>query len=523
MTPASLPWFAAHEARLAWRDWLAMMTGGRADRTGRAGRGRGRARRLVLIVAIVVALLHLLAWSLLVGAAGSATAENPVALATIGGSILLAASLMLSQAVESVTRAFYARGDIELILASPAPARRVFALRLGTIAAGTSAMALALYAPFINVMALLAGPRWLAAYAVLPALAAAATALAAAIADILFRVLGPARTRLAAQILAAIVGALFVIGIQAAAILSYGSFSRIALLTSPDIAAYVPAPQSPVWIPVRAVMGEPAAFAAALAAGALLLAAAIAAFSGRFAALAIAALGVSEHPAAGRTRARRFQVQKPFAALVGKEWRLLLRDPWLLSQSLMQVLYLLPPALFLWRSYGEGASGLVLLVPVLVMAAGQLGGGLAWLAVSGEDAPDLVATAPVRARLLRRAKVAAVLSATLIVFAPLVLGLVVVSVSVAAVAASFILVAAGSATGIQWWFRTQAKRSQFRRRQTSSRLATFAEALSSIGWAATAGLAAAGSVVALVPAVLAVLLLLGTRALAPAPPAASLA
>ncbi|MGC1554222.1 MAG: permease, partial [Bradyrhizobium sp.] len=41
---------------------------------------------------------------------------------------------------------------------------------------------------------------------------------------------------------------------------------------------------------------------------------------------------------------------------------------------------------------------------------------------------------------------------------------------------------------IQLWFRVQARRSQFRRRQTSSRLATFAEAFSSIGWAATSAL-----------------------------------
>jgi hypothetical protein len=39
-------------------------------------------------------------------------------------------------------------------------------------------------------------------------------------------------------------------------------------------------------------------------------------------------------------------------------------------------------------------------------------------------------------------------------------------------------------------FRVQARRSQFRRRQTSSRLATFAEAFSSIAWAATTALAA---------------------------------
>ena len=29
----ALSWFARHELRLAWREWLAMMTGGRRKRT----------------------------------------------------------------------------------------------------------------------------------------------------------------------------------------------------------------------------------------------------------------------------------------------------------------------------------------------------------------------------------------------------------------------------------------------------------------------------------------------------------
>ena len=77
-----------------------------------------------------------------------------------------------------------------------------------------------------------------------------------------------------------------------------------------------------------------------------------------------------------------------------KEWTLLLRDPWLMSQTLMQLLYLLPPAFLLWRGFYAGRR-LGVLVPILIVAAGQLGGGLAWLAVSGEDAPDLIASAPV--------------------------------------------------------------------------------------------------------------------------------
>ena len=161
----------------------------------------------------------------------------------------------------------------------------------------------------------------------------------------------------------------------------------------------------------------------------------------------------------------------------------------------------------------------MLLVPVLVMAAGQLAGGLAWLAISGEDAPDLVATAPVPAGAIVRAKVEAVMMVIAGVFGIFLLPLAWVAPYFALVAGAGILVAAGSATAIQLWFRTQAKRSQFRRRQTSSRMATFAEAFSSITWAGTAALAAAGTWLALILGALALLLLAGTRIVAPRPPA----
>ena len=68
---------------------------------------------------------------------------------------------------------------------------------------------------------------------------------------------------------------------------------------------------------------------------------------------------------------------------------------------------------------------------------------------------------------------------------------------------------------MQFWFRSQAKRSQFRRRQVSSRLATFAEAFSSIGWAATAAVAAISIWLAIAPAVLALLVLGGAWYMSP--------
>jgi ABC-2 type transport system permease protein len=164
----------------------------------------------------------------------------------------------------------------------------------------------------------------------------------------------------------------------------------------------------------------------------------------------------------------------------------------------MQLLYLVPPALMLWRSFAGTSTAIVLITPVVVMAAGQLAGGLAWLTISGEDAADLVTTAPLPSSRVTRAKIEVVLIAIGVLFAPLIVALAFASAAQAAITALAVTIAAASATAIQLWFRVQAKRSQFRRRQTSSRLATFAEAFSSIGWAGTAALAFAMPIVAVI-------------------------
>jgi ABC-2 type transport system permease protein len=85
----------------------------------------------------------------------------------------------------------------------------------------------------------------------------------------------------------------------------------------------------------------------------------------------------------------------------------------------------------------------------------------------------------------------------------------------AAVTAAGVIIAAASATSIQLWFRVQARRSQFRRRQTSSRLATFAEAFSSIGWAATAMLVLALPLAAVISGVMTAAILAATWKLSP--------
>ena len=507
MRPGSLAWFARHELRLAWRDAAAMLRGGR--------RGRGAAALVAL--AVFVTVLHGVAYASLGPAVASLAHPDKGVFLLLTGSALLAWMLVLSQAVESVTRAFYARADLDLVLSSPAPAPRLFSVRLAVNAVTAVAMALVLVGPAIDVLAFLGGPRFLMGYGVLVAMALSGTAVAAVLVTLLFRLCGPARTRLAAQIVAAVLGAGFVVAIQVGAILSYGTLSRSLLLRSPAWIAAAPDLDSPAWWPARAALGEGLPLAAILAASLALVVAAIAATATALAAAATRSSEADVRRAPAATGRATFRRRSAAQALRMKELTLLRRDPWLVSQSLMQVLYLVPPAFLLWRDYGSAGDGLLVLVPILVMAAGQLAGGLAWLAISGEDAPDLVATAPVPAAAVLRAKIEAVALAVALPVVPIVLALALAKPYVALVTLVGAAAATAGAGAVQYVFRKQAKRSNFRRRQTSSRFATFAEAFLSISLAGAAALAAAQAwAYAAAPAAVALLILMAVRFAVPA-------
>jgi ABC-2 type transport system permease protein len=503
MTPGTAVWFARHESRLAWRDWLSMITAGR----------RERLRRVVIAILVFAIFMHFVAYWM-VGRYADAAIDKPM-LVTITASILLSWFLMISQAMESMTRAFYSRSDLDLILASPVAAQRLFAVRIATVGISVAMMAIPLAAPFIDILVVRGGLRWMGAYGLIVAMGAAAGALAVGFTVALFRIIGPRRTRLVAQVVAAVIGAAFVIGLQVAAILSYGTISRVTVLQSNAVLAHAPDLGSIVWWPARAAMGDWLALIGVLAVSFALLVAAIALVSPRFGEYAVAAAGAAASSVSQTGRQSAFKKTSPRRALRRKEWALLRRDPWLVSQTFMQMLYLIPPAVLLWRSFDDGNGAYNLLVPVLVMAAGQLAGGLAWLAISGEDAPDLVATAPVPASFILRAKVEAVLGVIAVVFAPMVVVLAILSPWHALVAGGGIVIATTAATAIQLWFRSQAKRSQFRRRQVSSRVATFTEAFSSIGWAATAAVASVSLVLAIAPALIAFLVVAGAWIMSP--------
>src|SRR6201990_1889717 len=198
---SALGWFARHEIRLAWREWLAMMTGGR----------KRRKRTAVIGLIVFAAIMHLPAYAVIGRFADLETPLDKTSLIVITATIFLAWALMLSQAIESVTRVFYARADLDLIMSSPASLTNVFSVRIAAIALTVTAMALLLSTPFVDVLVIGGGARWLSAFGVVIGIGLSAAAVAIAITVLLFRLIGPSRTRLVAQILAAIIGAGFVI------------------------------------------------------------------------------------------------------------------------------------------------------------------------------------------------------------------------------------------------------------------------------------------------------------------------
>jgi ABC-2 type transport system permease protein len=507
MSAASLVWLARHEFRLSWREWMAMMTGGK----------RTRLIGWILGGLLVYGFIIMIAWFAIKPWVDAGAIIDKQTLLVVSGMGMLFWAVTLSQALEAVTRVYYARSDLDLILSSPTPGARVFAIRAGSVFLTTFALGALLISPLIVALVLQAGWQWLSAYLLLAALAAGSVAIAMTITRLLFHFTGPRRTRLFAQIVAGIVGAGFVIGIQAAAILSHEGFSRFAFFQSDELLAAAPDETSLLWLPARAAMGDLAAASLILFLALGLLGLAVALIAPSYGRLASSAAGLNHIRSQRRASPHAFTAMNQRQALRRKEWKLLQRDPWLLSQTLMQLLYLVPPALLLWVNYGAGDGTFIVIVPVLVMAAGQLAGGLAWLAISGEDAHDLVATAPLRPAAILRAKVEAVLVVIALVLAPLLLMLAMASWPMALIAAVCASLAAISATAIQLWFRVVAKRSMFRRRQNASRAATLCEAFSSILWAGTGALWAAGSPLLVLPAVAALAVLGLARLISPKP------
>ena len=466
---------------------------------------------MLMFVAIAVVVFHAAAWPLGEEVAAK-TARDPHAVDLyVATAFAFVMPWIVSHALTNATRSLYSRGDLDPILASPASAGALFAARALAIALESVTSVAIFLLPIADVLAIAAGPHWLAIYPMLAICGLFGTAIGLLAALGLFRIVGPRRTRTLSQVFATIIGATFAIGIQ------------VGYLAPPwfgeGLRAIVGSPASPLHaileVPVRAATGDGVALA-------MLAGLAIVAF-----ALVTRGLGVvfarglvqTRDAPTGVTRSRgRVFRFGPNAALRRKEWRLLLRDPWLASQMLVQVAYTVPLCFVLWETLGPSRGVAIAVAPGVVVIATQMAGALAWITLSSEDAPEFLATAPVSRGEIARAKLTAVAVPLGAVLAVPIAILAVAAPLAALATLSFTLAGAVSTALLNLWRPVPGKRGDVLRRHGQSKLVGILEHTLALSWAVAVALFLAGSATFLVPSAIALIVLFANRTARPVKP-----
>jgi ABC-2 type transport system permease protein len=337
-------------------------------------------------------LLHLCAIPIALGAKPLSSPSPQLPLLFLSSFLALTGLTLTARALTLAVQALYERGDHDLLLSSPLRPDTLFAVRASAIALTLMAEVGVFLVPFVNVFVVFGYTRWAVAYAALPLAALLVTSLSLWLALLLLRWLGARRTRVLAQVLAALIGTLSALVTQLPAYLTRGESQRaLGWLAQ---AGRLPELDSAVWWPARAVLGSlPESPLAALAcAGAFAFT--IVRLAGPFTHGLVLTADAAPPLRAAKSRRRRARrwLTGPLWVLARKELLLTLRDPWLLTQMLQQNLYLLPIALVLFRLELGGVSCAWLGV---IFVAGGAASALAWVAASGEEAPELLGTAPI--------------------------------------------------------------------------------------------------------------------------------
>ena len=439
--PGSLPWLVLHDVRVKAR--------------GREGRW-GRIIAMLLLALLPIIGGAAMAWRVRGGA------DLPLAaLGSVGAVLLGMVLVMVSSAYAHVLRLSRDRGELELLLTAPLPVARVVAARVAGVQAVVALPFLLLTAPFFLFSAAFGHVTWVAGPLVVVAVALVATALALTIATLLDRLLGPKLAKLVAQVAG--------VGL-AASVFALGQAPNFApKWFDAQLAFFSQRPPSPLDWPAQAVFGQPLPLIAVL--GLALVATQCSAWLAASRMEAAPADPTAAPPVPRRGRAVRFGGSAT-AALFGKELKLLGRDPELISQIGQQLVFMVP---ILALIFTDGQVTPARLAAAGVFLAGALSSSLAWLVLCAEDAPDLIAAAPLRPGVAIRAKLAAALTPPLLMVS--VLALVVLPKSPVAVAVMLpmALVAGLASAAMQAWTQPPARRSAFRKRYRSSLLMAVGE------------------------------------------------
>jgi ABC-2 type transport system permease protein len=493
--PSTL-WLARHEALLMRRDFSRIRP------------------KVAWILLAVLAIMHLVGLSLLreLRRQGPTETQIVMVLAIAMGFIF---ALMLAKALTACVHVIHGRRDLDMLFSAPVPIHRIVAVRMGAAAFGTALPFLFLVMPFVNVFVAAGNFRFLGVYAVIVSIALVTSVLGLLLALVLLKSFGARRTEIAAQIVGAVFGALAFLLSQARVLLPDALRERLWLALF-ERAASVDQGGDPLWMwPGAAATAEPKQLLVIVVGSILFFAASIRLVAPAVAWWARASFGapaqIMKPRAAGAGERLRFRAGV-LRALFVKEWRLLLRNPLTIFHTLMKSLYLAPMVVVALRA-DDPLLGAAAVAGLIVAIALQLASALASNTMSGEDAPDLVAAAPISPTRLKFVKLSAALTPVLGVVALASLAVASVSPRAALWTMGMSALASAAAGLMALWHEEPPARTDLRRRQHDLSALTFIETALTVAFGGATFLAVKGSAMAFAPAAigLAILIALAPR------------
>jgi ABC-2 type transport system permease protein len=393
--PGSTLWLLRHDLRLAARDMRA------------AGKGRSTVVAGILLGTILA--LHLVGFfgAPALAAMRANTPTDIMVILTIatGGAF----TLFLSKAISESVDALFQRGDLDLLLSSPMPMRRVLTTRLLSIAVIAGFLPILIVVPVVDGMVLRGELAWAGTYPVLIALSLAASATGATLTFGLLLVIGPRWTRLAARILATLLGATSFLVTQIRMILPKHTRTALWHVLTPGAAGN----GWPQWWPARALLGEKWPALALLSVSVLVIMIVGHLLGQVYAAGVLSNLALPRRASVAAVRGRFGASLR--AALVRKEYRLLVRHPGVPAQVFYQFIFLVPGAIALLRMGGSSNStpgGVVFLTAIMT---GRIARILVAPPFEADQAQALAATSPVAPARVLNAKLLVCLAALLLV------------------------------------------------------------------------------------------------------------
>lgn len=477
-TPPSLPWLLKNELKLTWR-------------------GMGGKKFIILGVLLTILWLafHFAAWLILFAlnkamAAGAVPTIPPHVYVWSGLVFWSFFTLGLSYSVAQAVTSLFTRGDMDLLLASPLPGKSIMMVRALAVAIGAGLFPAILVMPIAHVAPFAGIPRLMAIYPALIAYSLLSAAVAILLTMSLVKWLGVRRAKVTAQVLGAVIGAGAFLVSQATNLLPRQTRALVFNWFKVESeAGGTLGPDSIAWWPTRAFLGEPWPLLLFTLIGAVVFWFTVQLTYRRFVTGTQESTSKKSAVNGGVVAVQSAHFQRGlFIQVLVKEWRLILRDPQVISQTLLQMLYLIPMIVLAIT----GRQTAWLLIPGVIILAAMLVGNLAWLTMAAEDAPELIGSSPIGIERIRRYKALAALLPVWLLLLPLFGYWLFTDPPSAGILALCAGAATVSSAVCHLWNPRKGDRRDIKTRNKGAVLTNLIESFSAFGWAGVAACIAGG-------------------------------